>query len=31
MVTSSKSCVLHEDTFYKYFKPFRHADAQYDI
>jgi hypothetical protein len=26
-----KPCVLHEDTFYEYFKPFRHADAQHDI
>lgn len=26
-----KSCVLHEDTFYEYFKPYRHADAQYNI
>lgn len=25
-----KPCVLHEDTFYEYFKPFRHADAQHD-
>ena len=24
-------CVLHEDTFYEYFKPFRHSDAQHDI
>ncbi len=23
--------VFHEDTFYEYFKPIRHADAQYDI
>ena len=26
-----RPCVLHEDTFYEYFKPFRHADAQHDI
>ena len=26
-----ESCVLHEDTFYAYFKPYRHADAQYNI
>lgn len=26
-----KPCVLHEDTFYEYFKPFRHADARHDI
>lgn len=24
-------CVLHEDTFYEYFKPFRHPEAHYDI
>ena len=24
-------CVLHEDTFYEYFKPFRHTEAQHDI
>lgn len=23
--------MLHEDTFYEYFRPFRHADAQHDI
>lgn len=23
--------VFHEDTFYEYFKPIRHPDAQYDI
>ena len=22
---------MHEDTFYEYFKPFRHPDAHYDI
>lgn len=27
----NKSCLLHEDSFYEYFKPFRHADAQHDI
>jgi hypothetical protein len=26
-----KHFVLHEDTFYEYFKPIRHPDAQYDI
>ncbi len=26
-----KSCVLHEDAFYEYFKPIRHPAAQYDI
>jgi hypothetical protein len=26
-----KHCVLHEDTFYEYFKPVRHAEAQHDI
>ena len=31
MVTSSAPCVLHEDTFYEYFKPFRHADSQHNI
>lgn len=25
------SCVLHEDTFYEYFKPESHPEAQYDI
>ena len=24
-------CVLHEDTFYEYFKPVLHPEAQYDI
>ena len=28
---SDKPCLLHEDTFYEYFKPFRHADAEHDI
>lgn len=23
--------VLHEDTFYEYFKPYRHSDASHDI
>ncbi|MEQ1775248.1 MAG: hypothetical protein ABL891_15835 [Burkholderiales bacterium] len=27
----SKSCALHEDTFYEYFKPVRHPDAQHEI
>ena len=26
-----KPLVLHEDTFYEYFKPIRHADAHYNI
>ena len=26
-----KSCVMHEDTFYEYFKPVRHPAAQNDI
>ena len=26
-----KSLVLHEDTFYEYFKPIRHPDATRDI
>ena len=26
-----RSCVLHEDTFYEYFKPVRHPDAQHEI
>lgn len=26
-----KTHVFHEDSFYEYFKPFRHADVQYDI
>jgi hypothetical protein len=26
-----RPCVMHEDTFYEYFKPFRHAEAQYNI
>ena len=26
-----KPFVMHEDTFYEYFKPIRHPDAQYDI
>jgi len=26
-----KPCALHEDTFYDFFKPFRHPDAQHDI
>jgi hypothetical protein len=26
-----KAYALHEDTFYEYFKPIRHADAQHDI
>jgi hypothetical protein len=24
-------CVLHEDTFYEYFKPLRHAESQHNI
>ena len=31
MVKTDRSCVLHEDSFYEYFVPIRHADAQYDI
>lgn len=31
MLESSVPCILHEDTFYEYFKPIRHPDAQYDI
>ena len=31
MAAPSIYCVMHEDTFYEYFKPIRHADAQYDI
>ena len=27
----SKSCALHEDTFYEYFKAVRHPDAQHEI
>ncbi len=26
-----KTCALHEDTFYEYFKPFRHPDTQHEI
>ena len=26
-----KHCVMHEDTFYEYFKPYRPAEAQYNI
>ena len=31
MAHISTPLVLHEDTFYEYFKPIRHPDAQYDI
>ena len=31
MAALSEPCVLHEDTFYEYFKPILHAAAQYDI
>ena len=31
MVALSEPCVLHEDTFYEYFKPFRHSDAKHNI
>lgn len=24
-------CVLHEDTFYEYFEPYRHPEAHFDI
>lgn len=27
----SRSCVLHEDTFYEYFKPVRHPESQHEI
>ena len=27
----NKPCLFHEDSFYEYFKPFRHANAQHDI
>ena len=27
----TKPLVLHEDTFYEYFKPIRHPEARYDI
>ncbi len=31
MVAQSVPCVLHEDTFYEYFKPVRHVGATSDI
>lgn len=31
MADVSTPLILHEDTFYEYFKPIRHPDAQYDI
>jgi len=31
MLASSVPCVLHEDTFYEYFKPIRHSGKLYDI
>ena len=31
MAEQSEWLILHEDTFYEYFKPIRHADAHYDI
>ncbi len=31
MPLSTLACVLHEDTFYEYFKPFRHPDALHEI
>lgn len=31
MTDLSTPLVLHEDTFYEYFKPIRHPDASYDI
>lgn len=31
MIALSEPCVFHEDTFYEYFKPIRHSDAQHNI
>ncbi|HUX64911.1 hypothetical protein [Sulfuricella sp.] len=31
MVVFSEPCVLHEDAFYEYFKPIRHADTKPNI
>jgi len=31
MLTSSTPCILHEDTFYEYFKPILHAGTMCDI
>lgn len=31
MVSLTTACVLHEDTFYEYFKPFRHPEAHHDV
>lgn len=31
MFGESNPCVLHEDTFYEYYKPYRHPKAKYDI
>lgn len=31
MLALTMACVLHEDAFYEYFKPFRHPDAQHEI
>jgi hypothetical protein len=28
---SASTLILHEDTFYKHFKPYRHPKASYDI
>ena len=31
MFRASEFCVLHEDAFYEYYKPYRHPKASYDI